>query len=193
MKNDIDRIRSMFSELVARKYISDALEIPLDEISFHANIYGKLTIDSERQLSFNWSHSGNWILFSMDCEPVGIDVEKIREVDLVNVAKRFFDRQEFEQIEKLNYNRQLCHFFRLWTLKESYIKWKGTGLHTSLNSFRFIYNELGEFKFTNDHGDNCFFQTIHLDQDHSAAICMSKNTKIVDIHTYDIDTFLKMI
>lgn len=183
----------MVSELIARKYISDALEISFGEISFHSNMYGKLAIDSKGQLSFNWSHSGNWIVFSMDCEPVGIDVEKIREIDVVNIAKRFFDRQEFEQIDKLKHKRRLSHFFRLWTLKESYIKWKGTGLNTSLNSFRFIYNEIGEFKFTNDHGDNCFFRIIHLDEDHYATICMSKSTKQIDVQTYDIDTFLKII
>ena len=61
-------------------------------------------------------------------EPVGVDIEKIRDVNL-KIKDRFFCTAEKENI-KTNED-----FFRIWTAKESYIKYLGTGLHTPLNSF----------------------------------------------------------
>lgn len=193
MKYDVERIHSMVSELIARKYISDTIGIPFNEIKFRSIFNGKLIVDFEKMLSFNWSHSGDWILFAMDKEPVGIDVEKIRKIEVINIARRFFDIREVKQIEELKQKQQIQHFFKLWTLKESYIKWKGTGMETSLKSFYFVFNNMGRIVFSNNYEDNCYFRIIQLDSDYSAAICMSNNYNEIDMRMYNLDTFLKMI
>ncbi|WP_412094680.1 4'-phosphopantetheinyl transferase superfamily protein [Bacillus atrophaeus] len=68
----------------------------------------------------------------------------------------------------MNSKDRTKHFFTLWSLKESYIKWKGTGLRTLLESFRFIYNQEKQLIFSSDYQDSCFFQTIQLDPQHFA-------------------------
>ncbi|WP_163579385.1 4'-phosphopantetheinyl transferase family protein [Gracilibacillus saliphilus] len=162
-KFDVDRIRALISELVARKCISDQAGISFRSLEFHRGSHGKPYVNLEVPLAFNWSHSGDWILFAMDSEPVGVDVEVVHPVKEMDLARRFFDAQEVAQLNTMPAVERKKHFFKLWSLKESYIKWKGTGLSTELDSFRFLYNKHQELLFSNNHEDSCYFHTIHLD------------------------------
>ena len=73
----------------------------------------------------------------MDDNPVGVDIEKIRHVDL-NTAKRIFNDEDVHYIfecipDTEDYNDYtndavLQRFFELWTKKEAYGKFVGTGL-----------------------------------------------------------------
>lgn len=194
LRFDIDRICSMLGEIVARKCISEARGIPLESIEFQIGTHGKPYVHLEKPLSFNWSHSGDWILFAMDSEQVGIDVENVRPVNEMDLASNFFDPLEVIQLEEMNSIERKRYFFKLWSLKESYIKWKGTGLSIKLNSFRFIYNEQNVLLFSNNYGDICYFQTIHLDSDHFATVCMSRNDGQKSlIKKVEVDKFLNSI
>ncbi|WZX99268.1 4'-phosphopantetheinyl transferase superfamily protein [Bacillus sp. FSL W7-1360] len=173
MRRPADRIRSLVSELLARKYISEARHIAFAEIEFLSNEYGKPLVSEALSLSFNLSHSGNWVLFALDETTVGVDVEQIHSIEELSLAKRFFDPAEAAQLSELSEKQRQERFFQLWSLKESYIKWKGTGLGTPLHSFRFM-KEKGEWSFSNDHGDECFFHSIRLDDSHYMAVCTSK-------------------
>ncbi|MFB1052006.1 4'-phosphopantetheinyl transferase superfamily protein [Paraliobacillus sp. JSM ZJ581] len=194
LRYDVDRIRSMLGEIIARKCISEVIGLPLKSIEFHTDTYGKPYVNLEKPLSFNWSHSGDWILFAVDSEQVGIDVETVRSMEVMDVARDFFDPQEVAQLEGINTLEQNRRFFTVWTLKESYIKWKGTGLSTPLNSFRFLYNQQKDLVFSNNHGDTCFFKTIDLDSRHYAAVCMSRNYgQEIFIEKIEVDKFINSI
>lgn len=194
MRFDVDRIYSMLGEIIARKCISETRGIPFESIEFHKGSYGKPYVNLEKPLSFNWSHSGDWILFALDSEQVGIDVETVRPVNEMDLASHFFDPQEVIQLEEMNSIERKRYFFKLWSLKESYIKWKGTGLSIKLNSFRFIYNEQKGLLFSNNYGDTCYFQMIHLDSEHFAAVCMSrKDGQKSYIKKFEVDKFLNSI
>ena len=82
----------------------------------------------ENSAHFNISHSKGIAVVCFCEEPVGVDVEKIRDVNL-KIKDRFFGDTEKEQV-KTN-----SDFTKVWTAKESYIKYLGTGLSTPLNSF----------------------------------------------------------
>ena len=194
LRFDLDRIRSMISELVARKYIAEATGSLFESVEFLKSTYGKPYAELDESISFNWSHSGDWIFFAMDKEPVGVDVEVIRQLNEIALSKSFFDPEEVAQLEAMNAKERTKHFFTLWSLKESYIKWKGTGLSTELDSFRFIYNQEQQLIFSSNHQDSCFFQTIQLDPKHFAAVCTSKeNSEKPLVKMMDVDTFLNSI
>lgn len=66
---------------------------------------------------------------------VGIDIEKVSEIEALKLANEFFQRKNFYDISNMNSDEQINYFYDLWTLKESYIKTIGKGLYIPLNSF----------------------------------------------------------
>lgn len=83
---------------------------------------------------FNISHSGSFAAIAVsDCE-VGVDIERIRNVNL-GIAEKF-SGGEREYIQSAE-NPQKA-FFEIWTAKEAYLKKCGTGLTVPLDSFSVI-------------------------------------------------------
>lgn len=93
--------------------------------------HGKPQIDG---FYFNLSHSGNMVLCAVSENPVGCDIEKIEKPTL-RIAKRFFTENENTYLEKFEENQKAEEFFRLWTMKEAYVKMTGEGLTSSLKEF----------------------------------------------------------
>lgn len=96
---------------------------------------GKPFFASEPGLYFNLSHSGTQVLAALSDSPVGCDIEAIRPIDL-KLAKRFFHEDEYAAIAAGNTEAERQRlFFRIWTLKESYMKCSGEGFRRPLDSF----------------------------------------------------------
>ncbi|MDE7162890.1 MAG: 4'-phosphopantetheinyl transferase superfamily protein [Clostridia bacterium] len=94
--------------------------------------HGKPRLIQPEGLFFNLSHSGEWTVAAFsDCE-VGVDIQQIKPADM-RLADRFFAAEEREAIAQSDGAQEL--FFRLWTVKESYLKATGAGLSRPLNSF----------------------------------------------------------
>lgn len=105
------------------------------EYTLEINAYGKPRIKENPDFHFNISHSGNWVVLACGNSEVGIDVETLRmDEKKEKVARRFFSDAEQQfvfQTEEDTHKR----FFQIWTAKESYLKFLGTGLQTPLTSF----------------------------------------------------------
>lgn len=80
---------------------------------------------------FNISHTSGCGVLAISDSPVGVDVERIRPVNLKIAEKFCADEREF--IEKSEDCRRA--FFEIWTAKEAYLKKEGTGITVPLNSF----------------------------------------------------------
>ncbi len=98
------------------------------------NEYGKPYFDKTDNLYFNLSHSESLALCVISGRESGCDIEKVKQADL-KLAQRFFTKDEYEYLLNANPENQNNLFFRLWTLKESFIKAVGKGLTIPLNSF----------------------------------------------------------
>lgn len=101
--------------------------------------HGKPCVTGTKQLFFNLSHSGSYAAAVFSGEPVGIDVERVRPVDLA-LAKRFFAAEEYAALRAVSDEHGMGgrldrEFIRLWTRKESYIKAVGEGMHLPLADF----------------------------------------------------------
>ena len=70
------------------------------------------------------SHSGDCIVVAVSNSAVGVDVERVREVDYQSIAKRFFERQP----------SSLEEFFEMWTAKEAIKKATNISLFKALKS-----------------------------------------------------------
>ena len=85
---------------------------------------------------FNLSHCGQWAVIAYDSAPVGIDVEQIVwDSGKEKIVCRFFAEDEQEYVFDGGEQSSAERFFQIWTAKESYLKYLGTGLLKSLTSF----------------------------------------------------------
>ena len=97
---------------------------------------GKPYIPDMPDFFFNLSHSGRWAAICWGGTPVGIDVEKIRmDAAKEALARRYFTKGEQDLIFSAQGESRAREFFRIWTAKESYLKYLGVGLTRPLNSF----------------------------------------------------------
>lgn len=136
-----DKKRTVVGEMLARQAISEWCGTAEESITFEIAEHGK-PYAKNLNIEFNISHSADIVVCVVDANLVGVDIEKIRHVDL-NTAKRIFSEKEIQYIFKCspqieNYNHYLNdavlqRFFELWTKKEAYGKLVGIGLFSESN------------------------------------------------------------
>lgn len=85
-------------------------------------------------ICFSLSHSGDMVICAVGDKPVGCDIERTAQARK-KVAERFFAPEEIEYLHSFSGDTLDREFFRLWTMKESYIKMTGEGLKLPLGSF----------------------------------------------------------
>ena len=133
--NSCDVNRTLIGDLLIRSLICQKYKINNEEIRFIYNEYGKPFVENFSDFHFNLSHSGEWVVCTTANFNVGIDIEKVSEIEALELANEFFSEEEFYDIYNINPDEQISYFYDLWTLKESYIKTIGKGLYIPLNSF----------------------------------------------------------
>lgn len=151
----VDRIKnpkmksiSLLSEVIMRREIGKALKIKESDIEFFYNEHGKPYVKNP-DYHFSVSHTENVIVFTDSSVPVGIDIERIKPARL-KVAERFFTPGEYERILSVPESADR-EFYRIWTMKEAYVKMTGTGLLTPLNSFDVDDEGLGVFFYNKEY------------------------------------------
>ena len=128
-----DAKRSIFSEVLLQYILYQAVG-QLVKMDIAYNEFGKPFLNHMNDFSYNLSHSGKWVVIAYGSSEVGIDIEKIltgRE----DIADIYFTEHEKRFINAATGKERNKRFTQIWTLKESYIKYLGTGLSSSLNSF----------------------------------------------------------
>lgn len=104
------------------------------EIGFSTDQNKKPCLENNdfKQLHFNISHSGNWILIVIADTPVGVDLERMNaSFTDQNMLDYSFSPDEISFINQ----SKLPHlsFYKLWTRKEALLKATGQGLINELN------------------------------------------------------------
>lgn len=90
------------------------------------------------QLFFNISHTRGCVACLVGRRPaIGVDVESRDRRTAAEVGRRLFAPSEVAQLEHPDEGERWERFFRIWTLKEAYLKGSGIGLRMPLDSFAF--------------------------------------------------------
>lgn len=128
----------------------------------------------DSSFDFNISHTNTCaaVAFSKDCR-VGIDVEKIEEIDVSDFTE-YFTREQWEDIHTAKDMHK--RFFHYWTLLESAVKADGRGL--PLISTKKLQLNDGVLRI-----DNVEWFYRHCDFDRSISCCITsdKNTIMPEI------------
>ena len=112
----------------------------IEDITY--NPYGKPEVSG---IHFNLSHSEDLVICAISEKPVGCDVEKMKECH-EDIAERFFTKEEVSFLKKFHGEEKREAFYRIWTLKESYVKMIGEGIHLPFDQFEIIPKKESENK-----------------------------------------------
>jgi len=96
---------------------------------------GRPCFPSLPDFHFSLSHSGELAMCAVSAGPVGCDLERLRELDVLRLAGRVFHPEENAFLLSLPEAERQAAFFRLWTCKESYMKALGLGFALPMNAF----------------------------------------------------------
>ncbi len=122
-----DKKLSIAAGELVRKAVSEKFNISKNDIRFRVGENGKPYI-KDVKIEFSISHSGDIAVCAISDKPVGIDIEKIRDIN-INLVKRVFTPDEQQYVlEKWSLSKE--RFFEVWTRKEAYAKMNGKGVAT---------------------------------------------------------------
>ncbi len=131
-KLKVDRLKkepakklSVAAGMLARRGIAHHFGMQPQDITFRRDHNGKPYAEG-LDIHFSLSHSANLAVCAISDKPVGIDVEKVRSVNM-RVAQKWFTPKEQYYIfsDKRKIQKR---FFEIWTKKEAYVKRLGTGI-----------------------------------------------------------------
>jgi 4'-phosphopantetheinyl transferase len=139
------RVTFIAAHALARAALAAAAGVPAADFGFRAGEHGKpaaLLGARPAGLAFNLSHTaglvGIAVAPNVDAKlALGFDVEPLERRAPLEVARHYFTEGEVAGLEGLAEERRAERFFRLWTLKEAFIKATGKGLTQDLATFWF--------------------------------------------------------
>ena len=125
------------STLLVRMEISKLSGIPSADLCFHSQYMHKPILLSAPQYHFNYSHTRNMILCGISAtEPVGVDIERIDTNMTIGNMENVFHPIEFLYINNgSSAPIRSYRFYKIWTQKEAYIKYLGTGFSEKIQDF----------------------------------------------------------
>lgn len=124
-----DAVRCIAAEALVRRAAGGSVTVVKDE-------GGKPRLAGREDFHYNLSHSGRWVVIAWGGSSVGVDVEKMdMDAGKEQIARRFFSREEQDDIFAAEGDLRSERFFQVWTGKESYLKYLGTGLRTPMDAF----------------------------------------------------------
>jgi 4'-phosphopantetheinyl transferase len=187
----VDRERALLGEALVRYLLASAHGLADSGIVFSKNSFGKPMLPDDKA-HFNITHSGKWVACVTDREPVGIDVEKIKQIDS-DIAKRFFSKVEYSDLLAKGEER-LGYFYDLWTLKESFIKAVGKGLSLPLSSFSIRIDGSGEISIDpGDHPGVYHFKQYPIDPEYRFSVCAQNRSFPETVRIYTVEELLRAI
>lgn len=134
MQEEMDRFMFEADQnrfLLARLLVCRALaseQNPLDTLAgWKQSEYGRPFIPGLS--AFNLSHSGSHIILAYADFDLGIDLEKVRQLDF-DLFTNYMTEREWEEIGR--WDDPLSRFFHYWTIKEAVMKAEGLGFHLPL-------------------------------------------------------------
>ena len=114
------------------------LHMKPEDIRMERGEHGKPSVKGHPEFCFNLSHSGELVVLVYGDAPLGVDCEGLTTGRKdIKLAKRCFHPEEYAYIlaAEGDPEEQALRFFRVWTGKESYLKYTGEGISVPLSSF----------------------------------------------------------
>jgi len=147
---DQDRQLFLVAHVMVRKVLSTYVDRQPEWWEFETNSYGRpeiANLDAPKDLRFNLSRTPGYVaMIGHDGIDSGVDVERTDRVrNLRSLADRVFAEPELDELAAIEPPALEQRFYKLWTMKEAFIKAKGKGLAIPLDAFWFESDSGGGF------------------------------------------------
>lgn len=147
-----DAKASMAGRLLMRRCLVDSLRQNNAKLNLTRTSDGRPVLtEPVANFDFNISHQGDFCAATSGrCKCIGIDIMQMKYTggrhvtEFFRLMRRQFTQGEWQFIKTPSFeSQQIARFYRLWTLKESYVKAVGIGLGMDLQRINFrICDEL---------------------------------------------------
>jgi 4'-phosphopantetheinyl transferase len=183
----LDRREFIAAHALLRAMLTFYLDRPAPAWRFSTDASGKPALAGEMALpefQFNLSHTRGLVAVAVAAHgKLGIDVEKIdRDKADFSIAETYFAASEAATLRRVpEPDRPNC-FFRLWTLKEAYLKAIGTGLATPLDTFAFAFDPIRiSFANAGDDPSHWYFEMLPASDQHLLSLAISRASDTVRV------------
>lgn len=159
----IDQVKAFTSAICKYYVLPKLLGIRPIDIGLYYNQYGKPYLINHHNIYFNISHTKEYLIIAIANSELGIDLEYIDDNLDMSIKELIFSRQECELIKTPK------EFYTLWSKKEAYLKYLGTGFltndykNTSLNLDSF--QSSGKCKIITSQFENDYILSIACNND----------------------------
>lgn len=137
LKNMKDKMRSLAAAIALNTALK-AYGLEERTMEYDVGKQGKPYFRYNPDIHFSLSHSGDYAICSVGTHETGNDIELIKS-GRERVAKRFFATEELDWIYKAQDPLERDNrIFRIWTMKESFLKVTGRGMSLPLKDFNII-------------------------------------------------------
>ncbi|HAO6010061.1 TPA: 4'-phosphopantetheinyl transferase superfamily protein [Listeria monocytogenes] len=174
-----DKLRSLLGEFLLSYSLSADGSIDMNKVhlQFSYNSNGKPALKNFPSHHFNISHSGKYVVCSLSDSTVGVDIEEKKDIDIYSLLN-YFHPKEKEYIISDPENSKI-KFFDIWTEKESFIKFKGTGLSTPLDSFYFDSSKNLILEKDSPLDKSISIEKVFIDKNYACSVCSEKDTPLI--------------
>lgn len=171
LKHKKDKNRSLGAALALGRALND---YGLEERSMEYDLgkQGKPVFRYYPEIHFSLSHSGDYAICSIGGEKVGSDIEWVRN-GKERLAKRFFAEEELIWIRKAaSIQEQEDRIFRIWTMKESFLKVTGIGMSLPLKDFTIVMEDGGAIFLRHHVNEKIYFM-----KEYAMQECIVEDTR----------------
>ena len=183
-----DAKRCVFAELLLQYSFFQKIG-SLTEIELDYNEFGKPFIRGRENFSYNISHSGKWVVIAYGDMPIGVDIEQICDTE-DDMPIEAFTKEERDYINEVENEDKAKRFTQTWTLKESYVKYIGTGLSTDLNSFSILIEDMIKVKGVSGIQEDLKLNCQLFQSDYYLSVCSAeKEMTMQEIKLIDLVDF----
>lgn len=149
-----DKCLSLCAEALL-SHACDEFGIPQKERTQVLGRYSKPSF-SATDVEFNLSHSGTKALCVMSDLPVGCDIEQLRGYKARIAERRFTGSEQALLAACPDGKAREEMFYRIWTMKESFLKCTGRGLSLPMDSFSVIPEAPGRARVEQNADGNAY-------------------------------------
>lgn len=169
-KSEQVRRTKLLGETMTRQLLGSHFGLDAGHCRIVKGEHGKPYVEGVENVCFNLSHSGDFIVCAISDREIGIDIERMGKVRM-GVARRFYHPGEVGLLESLNGDSQADLFFRYWSVKESFLKYTGSGLSSPLSGFMVSFQN-GEIRLEKEHSRiPVYIRECHIDEAYRCFVC----------------------
>ena len=170
------RRTKLLGETLVRQKIQELWGLGKEDYTLLKGEHGKPYVEGQTCIFFNLSHSGDYLIAGFSDSEIGVDIERIKG-ERMEVARRFFHPREIQYLEYLSGEAREDLFFRYWSVKESFLKYTGSGLTVPLSEFEVHFTSSEIYITFGKNKEAVFIKECLIDKAYKSFVCSDRNEK----------------